>query len=78
MYPFPDYSFARFHRKKNTDSESTESSRRLQAQKPIMYTLGASIVRTFSMTEASMTKSAKDTKSAKSQKKYFSSMGKMT
>lgn len=43
-----------------------------------MCTLGASIVRTFSMTEASTTKSAKDIKSAKSQKKYFSSMGKMT
>lgn len=35
-------------------------------------------MRTFSMTKASKTKGGKDTKSAKTQKKYLSSVGKMT
>lgn len=43
-----------------------------------MCMLRASIMKTFSMTEASMTKVGKDTKTARSQKKCLSSMGKMT
>ena len=43
-----------------------------------MCILRASIMKTFSITEASMTEVGKDTKTARSQKKYLSSTGKMT
>lgn len=50
----------------------------LEHNSPSHVCWGISIMRTFSMTKASKTKGGKDTKSAKTQKKYLSSVGKMT